>query len=64
MATSRGVRIHRFGGPEVLQMEDLPMPTPRGDEVVVRVHAASVLIHGAAGVVGHLAVQFAKPGGA
>ena len=42
MPTNRGVRIHRFGGPEVLELEDLPMPQPQDDEVVVRVHAASI----------------------
>lgn len=42
MDTTRAVRIHRFGGPDVLQFDDLPMPQPQDDEVVVRVHAASV----------------------
>jgi NADPH:quinone reductase-like Zn-dependent oxidoreductase len=36
------VRIHRFGAPEVLEIEDLPMPKPVDDEVVLRVHAAGV----------------------
>lgn len=36
------VRINRFGGPEVLQVESVPVPAPRDDEVVVRVNAASV----------------------
>jgi len=39
--TNEAVRIHRFGGPEVMQIEDMPVPTPQDDEVVVRVHAAS-----------------------
>jgi NADPH:quinone reductase-like Zn-dependent oxidoreductase len=39
---NKAVRIHRFGGPEVLQLEDVPVPEPRDDEVVLRVHAASV----------------------
>ena len=42
MASNKGVRIHRFGGSDVLQLEELPMPQPQDDEVVVRVHAASV----------------------
>lgn len=29
MSDNRGVRIHRFGGPEVLELEDLPVPEPR-----------------------------------
>ena len=40
--TDKAVRIHRFGGPEVLQIEDVPVPAPQDDEVVVWVHAASV----------------------
>ncbi|MBV9749617.1 MAG: NADP-dependent oxidoreductase [Acetobacteraceae bacterium] len=39
---NRAVRIHRFGGPEVLQIEDVPVPEPRDDEVVVKVVAASI----------------------
>jgi NADPH:quinone reductase-like Zn-dependent oxidoreductase len=38
----KAVRIHRFGGPEVLSFDDLPMPEPRDGEVVVKVCAASV----------------------
>lgn len=38
----KAVRIHRFGGPEVLTYDDLPVPEPRDGEVVVRVCAASV----------------------
>lgn len=36
------VRIHEFGGPDVLSLEDVPMPEPMADEVLVRVHAASI----------------------
>lgn len=32
----------RYGGPEVVRVEELPTPVPTGDEVLVRVHAASV----------------------
>ena len=38
----RSIRIHRFGGPEVLQLETLPLPTLHGDELLIRVHAASI----------------------
>ena len=31
-----------YGGPEVLRLDDIPIPTPRADEVLVRVRAASV----------------------
>jgi NADPH:quinone reductase-like Zn-dependent oxidoreductase len=36
------VRVHRFGGPEVLTYERLPIPTPGPGEVLVRVSAAGV----------------------
>lgn len=38
----KAVRIHRFGGPEVLTFDDLPMPRPGSGEVLVKVCAASV----------------------
>jgi NADPH:quinone reductase-like Zn-dependent oxidoreductase len=41
-ATMKAVRIHSFGGPEVLSLEEVPTPEPKPDEVLVRVHAAGV----------------------
>lgn len=38
----KAIRVHRFGGPEVLSLEEVPNPTPGADEVVVRVKAAGV----------------------
>jgi NADPH:quinone reductase-like Zn-dependent oxidoreductase len=38
----KAVRIHKFGGPEVLQYEEIPVPTINSDEILIRVHAASV----------------------
>jgi NADPH:quinone reductase-like Zn-dependent oxidoreductase len=38
----KAVRVHQFGGPEVLRYEDLPTPVPAADEVLVRVEAAGV----------------------
>ena len=38
----KAVRIHEFGGPETLRVEDLPMPQPGRGEVRIRVMAASV----------------------
>ena len=42
MATMKAVRIHRYGGPEVLTYEDAPRPEPAAGEVLVRVRAAGV----------------------
>ena len=38
----KAVRIHKYGGPEVLNYEDAPRPEPQADEVLIRVHAAGV----------------------
>ena len=38
----KAIRIHRFGGPEVLELEDVPVPQPDENELLVRIHAASV----------------------
>ena len=41
--TMKAVRIHKYGGPEVLQSEDLPRPqVSAATEVLIRVHAAGV----------------------
>lgn len=42
MTTMKAVRIHRFGGPEVMEMEDVPIPEPGEGEVLVRTRGASV----------------------
>ncbi|HEY1793929.1 MAG TPA: NADP-dependent oxidoreductase [Opitutaceae bacterium] len=38
----KAVRIHDFGGTEVLHVEEVPTPRPGDDEVLIKVHAASV----------------------
>ena len=38
----KAVRIHEFGGPEVLRYEEVPDPQPRKDEVLVRVKACAM----------------------
>ncbi len=40
--TMKAVRIHSFGGPDVLRLEEAPKPEPKHEEVLVRVYAASV----------------------
>lgn len=42
MATMKAVRIHEYGGPEVLRLEDAPVPVPAAGEVLIRVHAAGI----------------------
>jgi NADPH:quinone reductase-like Zn-dependent oxidoreductase len=40
--TMKAVRIHSFGGPEVLRLEEVPAPEPGANEILVHVRAASV----------------------
>lgn len=42
MSTMRAVVQHAFGGPEVLQVQEVPRPVPLPTEVLVRVHAAGI----------------------
>ena len=39
MATMKAAVIHGAGGPEVLKIESLPIPTPKRDEISIRVKA-------------------------
>jgi NADPH:quinone reductase-like Zn-dependent oxidoreductase len=38
----KAIRIHEFGGPEVLRYEDVPDPQPRKDQVLVHVKACAM----------------------
>jgi NADPH:quinone reductase-like Zn-dependent oxidoreductase len=38
----KAVRVHRFGPPEVITLEDVPKPEPSNGEVVVEVKAAGI----------------------
>lgn len=38
----KAIRIHEFGGPEVLKTEEVPVPEPAADEVLVKIYATSV----------------------
>ena len=38
----KSIRVHAFGGPEVLRLDDVPDPQPGPGDVVVRIRAAGV----------------------
>lgn len=38
----KAIRIHDYGGPEVLELEEAPTPMPEDDEVLIKVYATSV----------------------
>jgi NADPH2:quinone reductase len=38
----KAIRVHQFGGPEVLKLEEVPTPKPGAGQVLVRIHAAGV----------------------
>ena len=38
----KAIRVHQFGGPEALKLEEVPTPKPDSGHVLVRVHAAGV----------------------
>jgi NADPH:quinone reductase-like Zn-dependent oxidoreductase len=40
----RAAVAHRFGGPEVVHVEEVSKPAPKADEVLIRVHASTVSI--------------------
>src|SRR5262249_6363635 len=38
----KAIRVKEFGGPEVLQLEEVQTPEPKSGELLVRIHAAGV----------------------
>jgi NADPH:quinone reductase-like Zn-dependent oxidoreductase len=38
----KAIRIHAFGGPEVLKIEDVARPVPASDEILVQVYASGI----------------------
>jgi NADPH:quinone reductase-like Zn-dependent oxidoreductase len=41
-AMMKAIQVHRFGGPEELVLESVPIPAPESGEVLVQVHAAGI----------------------
>src|SRR3954469_5016075 len=42
MKSMKAVRIHAFGGPEVMTVDEIPVPEPGRGQVLIKVRAASV----------------------
>ena len=38
----KAIRVHSVGGPEALRLEDVPDPSPKAGEALVRVEAAGL----------------------
>src|SRR5438105_5713028 len=38
----RAAVFHEFGGPEVLRIEEVPLPEPKAGQIRIKVHAVSV----------------------
>lgn len=58
MPSMKAVRIHGYGGTDVLTVEDAPRPTAGEGEVLVKVHATSVNLFDVALRMGYLAGYF------
>ncbi len=39
----QAIRVHQYGGPEQLKLEQIPSPEPQPGELLIRVHATGVL---------------------
>ena len=42
MMKTKAIRIHDYGGPEVMRFEEVERPVPQDGEILVRIHAVSV----------------------
>jgi NADPH:quinone reductase-like Zn-dependent oxidoreductase len=42
MKPMKAIRIHEFGGPDVLELENIAIPQPAANEVLIKVYASSV----------------------
>lgn len=57
----RAILCRRYGPPDVLRLEELPRPTPGDNEVLVRIHAASVNAADLDMLSGKFMVRFGAP---
>jgi NADPH:quinone reductase-like Zn-dependent oxidoreductase len=57
----KAVVCTQYGSPDVLQLKELEKPTPKGDEALVRVHAASVNAADLETLRGDFVVRMAAP---
>jgi len=61
------VMERRHGGPEMLKMREVPTPTPKANEILVRVHAASIndwdwgLLQGSPSLIEHIVGRLVTP---
>ena len=42
MAQMKAVQIHRFGGEDVMQLDEVAVPSPGPREMLIKMHATSV----------------------
>lgn len=50
----KAITVHNFGGPEVLNYEEVPVPEIGPDEALIKVHSCGVKPHRLEGTPGNL----------
>jgi NADPH:quinone reductase-like Zn-dependent oxidoreductase len=38
----KAIKIHEFGGPEVMKLEEVERPLPQADEILIKMYASGV----------------------